>query len=317
MLKDKIKENKPGILLYGITPPKINLSKDEAYQIAKKQLERLENTGIDGLVIYDLQDESARNDEKRTFEFCGTIKPEIYHKEFLKLSYPAVIYKAVGNYTKEEFANFLNTSNNDMLSVFVGASSKNDLLKFNLNEAYKLKKEQGGNVTVGGICIPERHEKKGDEDLRVASKIIKGCEFFITQAVYNIENAKRFLDDYANLGIKKVPIIFTFTPCGSPKTLEFMRWLGISVSKQFEDRLFESDDPLSASVGLSLDMFEFLYKYGRAKGVSVGANVESISTRKVEIEASINLLRGIKNIIQNEKEYNLEELIQSASKFYE
>ncbi|WP_162165953.1 methylenetetrahydrofolate reductase [Campylobacter fetus] len=296
MLKKKIKDNTPGILLYGLTPPKLNLTHEEAMVVAKKQLERLENRGIDGLVIYDLQDESNRNESERTFEFCGTIKPEIYHKEFLKSAYPAVIYKAVGNYTQDEFCRFLNDSGEN-LSVFVGTSSKKDSPKLSLDMAYKLKKEQGRDITLGGICIPERHEKKGDEDLRVAGKTIKGCEFFITQAVYNLEHAKRFLDDYSTLNIKKVPIIFTFTPCGSLKTLEFMRWLGISVPKQFENRLFESDDPLKASVNLSLDMFEFLYKYGRAKGISVGANVESISTRKVEIEASVELVSGIKSII--------------------
>ena len=106
------------------------------------------------------------------------------------------------------------------------------------------------------------------------------------------------MDDYANLGIKKVPIIFTFTPCGSEKTLEFMRWLGIAVPQYFQERLFSAPNPLGESVRLGREMFEFLYKYGRAKGISVGANIESISTRKVEIAASIELLRDVKNIIK-------------------
>lgn len=37
--------------------------------------------------------------------------------------------------------------------------------------------------------------------------------------------------------------------------------------------------------------------YAKNKGVVVGANVESISTRKVEIEASIKLLKDIKRSI--------------------
>ncbi|ANE35869.1 methylenetetrahydrofolate reductase family protein [Campylobacter iguaniorum] len=317
MLKDKIESNTPGILLYGITPPKINLSKEEAEEIANKQLERLKDSKFDGLVIYDLQDESNRNSSERTFEFIRTIKPEIYHKEFLHSAYPAVIYKAVGNYDEAEFREFLQSSSSDTLSVFVGASSKQDKQKLALNDAYKLKNECGQGVTLGGICIPERHIKKGDEDLRVAGKSIKGCKFFITQAVYNIENAKRFIDDYANLGVKKVPIIFTFTPCGSSKTLEFMKWLGIAVLEYFEDRLFSSQNALESSVSLSLDMFEFLFKYAKAKGISVGANVESISTRKVEIEASINLLNGIQKIIEDEKELSYREIWQSASKMTE
>lgn len=330
-LSEKFRANLGGILLYGLTPPKLNLSVSEAKNLAQIQLERLRDIEIDGLVIYDLQDESARNKAKRTFEFSKTFAPEIYWRNYLKSAYEAVIYKAVGKYEQDELANFLcensdcknakfnqidcenldeissnnsagfsKTSNANLISncVFVGVSSKTDTPKISLNEAYKLKNRLAPHLNLGGICIPERHAKKGDEDLRVAQKTALGCGFFITQAVYNLENAKRFLDDYANLGIKKVPIIFTFTPCGSEKTLEFMRWLGIAVPQYFQERLFSAPNPLGESVRLGREMFEFLYKYGRAKGISVGANIESISTRKVEIAASIELLRDVKNIIK-------------------
>ena len=287
MLKDKIKQGKSGIILYGLTPPKISLSSDEAKEIALKQLQRLEGIKIDGLVIYDLQDESNRNSNNRTFEFVRTINPEIYAKDYLQNRYEAVIYKAVGNYDRDEFRDFLLTYNS-AISVFVGASSANDTPKLSLNEAYKMKKEIANSLTLGGICIPERHMKKHNEDLRVASKRLKGCEFFITQAVYDIETA-----------------------------LEFMQWLGISISELSKRRIFDSNDPLENSVKLSLDMFEFLYKYGQTKGVSVGANVESISTRKVEIEASIKLLKGIISIIENDSLENTKSKIQSASRFDE
>ncbi|MBO5064068.1 MAG: methylenetetrahydrofolate reductase [Campylobacter sp.] len=316
MLKTKIKQGKSGIVLYGLTPPKISLSHDEAKEIALRQLSRLEGIKIDGLVIYDLQDESNRNSSNRTFEFVRTIKPEIYAKDYLQNRYEAVIYKAVGNYNEAEFKEFLQT-HSDAISIFVGASSAIDTPKLSLNDAYKMKKEIANDLTLGGICIPERHIKKQDEDLRVASKRVKGCEFFITQAVYDIETAKKFLDDFAALGIKNTPIIFTFTPCGNEKTYEFMQWLGISVSNLSKNRIFDSDDALESSVKLSLDMFEFLYKYGTAKGVSVGANIESISTRKIEIDASIRLLKGIIAIVEKNSLENTKSKIQSASRFDE
>ncbi|WP_279062488.1 methylenetetrahydrofolate reductase [Campylobacter lanienae] len=316
MLKDKIKQGRSGIILYGLTPPKISLSEDKAKEIALKQLQRLEGIKIDGLVIYDLQDESSRNSDNRTFEFVRTINPEIYAKDYLQNRYESVIYKAVGNYDKSEFRDFL-LSHSNAISVFVGASSASDTPRLALNEAYKMKKEIANTLTLGGICIPERHMKKNNEDLRVASKRVKGCEFFITQAVYDIETSKKFLDDFAVLGIKNTPIIFTFTPCGNEKTFEFMQWLGISISELSKRRIFDSNDPLENSVKLSLDMFEFLYKYGLTKGVSVGANVESISTRKVEIEASIKLLKGIISIIEKDSLENTKSRVQSASKFDE
>ena len=302
-LKEKIKQNSPAILLYGFTPPSIDTDSKKVEQIAAMQLLRLANSRLDGLVIYDLQDEKERNKNKRTFDFKDTLEPLNYYKKFFVGKYQAVIYKAVSKYAPEALADFLG-QNNEIISVFVGASSKNDTPKTQLNEAYKLKAKNAPNIVLGGICIPERHISKGDEHLRVGQKISAGCEFFITQAVYNINNAKYFLSDYAKLcasnETKKVPIIFTFTPCGDAKTLSFMRWLGIDVPKYFEGRLMHSSNPVEMSVKTSFDMFCELYHYGKELGISVGANVESISRKKVEIEASIALLDTISDFIKKE-----------------
>lgn len=302
-LKEKIKQNSPAILLYGFTPPSIDTDSKKVEQIAAMQLLRLANSRLDGLVIYDLQDEKERNKNKRTFDFKDTLEPLNYYKKFFVGKYQAVIYKAVSKYAPEALADFLG-QNNEIISVFVGASSKNDTPKTQLNDAYKLKAKNAPNIVLGGICIPERHISKGDEHLRVGQKISAGCEFFITQAVYNINNAKHFLSDYAKLcasnETKKVPIIFTFTPCGDAKTLSFMRWLGIDVPKYFEGRLMHSSNPVEMSVKTSFDMFCELYHYGKELGISVGANVESISRKKIEIEASIALLDTISDFIKKE-----------------
>lgn len=302
-LKEKIKQNSPAILLYGFTPPSIDTDSKKVEQIAATQLLRLANSRLDGLVIYDLQDEKERNKDKRTFDFKDTLEPLNYYKKFFVDKYQAVIYKAVSKYAPEALADFLG-QNNEIISVFVGASSKNDTPKTYLNEAYELKAKNAPNIVLGGICIPERHISKGDEHLRVGQKISAGCEFFITQAVYNINNAKHFLSDYAKLcasnETKKVPIIFTFTPCGDAKTLSFMRWLGIDVPKYFEGRLMHSSNPVEMSIKTSFDMFCELYHYGKELGISVGANVESISRKKIEIEASIALLDTISDFIKKE-----------------
>ncbi|WP_169777815.1 methylenetetrahydrofolate reductase [Campylobacter curvus] len=297
MLIQKIKNNEAGILLYGLTPPKENLTSEETAAIATKQIARLEGQNIDGIVLYDLQDESSRTNEERPFEFIKTTPPETYYETYLKKHFKAVIYKAVGKYSEVEFCEFLRHQQEDFITVFVGASSKSQEVKLKLDEAYALKAKFAPNITLGGICIPERHASKLDEHLKVAHKSEKGCEFFITQAVYNLENAKKFIDDYAKLEGKKCPIIFTFTPCGSAKTLLFMKWLGINIPPNFEERLNASENILQTSLNLCLEIFNFLYKYGLAKGISVGANVESVSNRKVEIEASITLLKQIREII--------------------
>lgn len=289
MLSQKLKNG--SVLLYGITPPKLGTSDEKVSQIADKLKTRVPKDLVDGFVIYDLQDESHRNSSDRVFEFFETIAPEVYHQNYLS-EYDAIIYKVVNKYLQGDFSKFITNAKSPI--VLVGSSSSKERVKFSLKDAYKLKNRLNPDLLMGGICIPERHNTKKNENFRVARKSIDGCEFFITQAVYDLESAKNFIDDYAKMQTAKKKIIFTLTPCGSAKVLEFMKWLGIYVGKEIEKTLFNSENMLEKSVNLNLEMFKFLQTYSKNKGIEIGVNVESISKRKVEIEASVELLKQIR-----------------------
>ncbi len=304
MLTNKIRAKESGIVLYGITPPKATHSDDEIKTIALKHIERISKLNIDGLVLYDIQDESDRTDEKRPFPFIKTLNPCEYSKNYLQeLKTPRIVYRAVGNYTEDTFSQWLeDTKQSQVHSVFVGAASHEQQNNITLKEAYALKREVNNNLCLGGIAIPERHTKKHDEHLRVFSKINNSCEYFVTQCVYDLEAAKVFLTDYLHYSQENnkamVPIIFTLTPCGSAKTLDFMKWLGINIPNYLEDELKESGDILHDSIKLSRDIFEELYSFGKKRGIPVGCNVESVAIRKAEIEASIELLDEVHEIIK-------------------
>jgi 5,10-methylenetetrahydrofolate reductase len=193
-------------------------------------------------------------------------------------------------------------SAHDQFTVFVGASSGKQELKVNLAEAYGLGRKHNDRLVFGGVVIPERHMKYEDEHLRIAGKINHGCQFFVSQATYNVEATKNFLSDYyyyckANEA-EMVPILINLAPCGSQKTIEFMKWLGISIPKWLENDLLHSNDILDKSVSVSRVIFEELLDFAMDKGIPLGCSVESVSTRKVEIDASIQLLKEIQAIIR-------------------
>ncbi len=288
-LVEKIRTHEP-VLLYGLTPPRIEKSENEVKEMADRTLSRLSGVRFDGLVIYDLQDESARSPE-RPFEFSGCYAPERFYREFLRQKHEAVIYRAVSNLTEESFVNFI--KNADFPLVLVGSASSSLKPTLSLQRAYEMKKEHAKSLLLGGIAISERHAKKGREEHRIAQKVLNGCEFFITQAVFDLSLAKRFIDDLSLLSIKKPPLVFTFTPVGSRKTLEFVRWLGVSVPAFVEEQIFGEGEEkaLEKSMEFCLKEFRFLRQYGMEKGVCVGANVESVSGKKAEILGSIELLR--------------------------
>lgn len=188
MLIDKIRNREGDILLYGITPPKKGTEPEKVTEIANRQIERLESLNVDGLILYDIQDEKSRTPEERPFPFIETLDAFDYSQEHLAaLDLPKIVYRAVGKYDREELSHFLaSASPTKNMTVFVGASSSSQTIPLTLNEAYKLNAEVGSDVMLSGVTIPERHENKGDEHLRVFNKIAQGCRFFVSQGVYDV-----------------------------------------------------------------------------------------------------------------------------------
>ena len=304
MLRKKIIERKPGILLYGLTPPKQEYTSEKTAEIAQKQIERINSLDIDGLILYDIQDETSRTDKTRPFPFLPTIDPQHYKEQFLSTcKIPAIIYKCVGKYSAEEFITWLHDNEGQQdFAVFVGSASKKQKVNLSITQAYDLKKIHNQPILVGGVTIPERHLKKSDEHIRIFEKMEYGCQFFVSQAVYNIDASKDLLSDIYYHSIEKqlqpVPLIFTLTPCGSIKTLQFMEWLGISIPKWLQNDLEHSKDVLSKSMEICYKIAEELIEFSSEKNIPIGFNIESVAIRKAEIDASIELLKMVKQLLR-------------------
>lgn len=302
-LKQKIENKEGGYLFYGLTPPKTSTDKDKISGIAQRQMDRLKGLDIDGLVLYDIQDESSRNNNPRPFPFMSTWSPDEYANTYLQdLDIPKIIYKSVGKFTESSLNKWLIENDNKIdLTVFVGAPSKDQQVNLSLQQAYKIKSASKSSIKMGGVTIPERHFVKGDEHIRLSNKIENGCSFFISQCVYNLDNAKDMLSDYyfytQENNIKPMPIIFTLTPIGSLKTLEFTKWLGIDIQKWLENELKVSKDILNASIGICKYIANDLIGFAAEKNMPIGFNIESVAIRKAEIDASIDLVKSIKEMM--------------------
>ncbi|MEN9444639.1 MAG: hypothetical protein RIS47_1529 [Bacteroidota bacterium] len=303
MLKNKIKNQEKGILLYGLTPPKVNNTEERIREIAAKQLQRIQALDIDGLVLYDIQDEKDRTDKERPFPFLQTVDSYTYSRKYLKdLDLPMITYKCAGKYTPADMKSWLEqTRAHESFAVFVGIATDDQQVRTSLPEAYKLKADTNPNLMLGGVTIPERHGILKDEHLRVFGKQQSGCEFFVSQAVYNVQASKDFLSDYyyhgQQHGLKYAPIIFTLTPCGSLKTLQFMDWLGISVPRWLENDLQHSHDILQKSVETCKNIAAELIDFATEKQIPIGFNIESVAIRREEIEASEQLTHQVGKLL--------------------
>lgn len=298
-LRERLTDYSGPLLLYGMTPPRAANDEAKRREIAARQIERLRDLPADGLILYDLQDEASRVDRERPFPFSETIDPFAYSEDYLgELDLPRVIYRCAGKYAPEEFARWLEaTRERDICAVFVGAAAAGDRVRLPMREAFALRERLNPRLALGGVAIPERHRGKGDEHLRMQSKYDRGCRYFVTQAIYNTELIKDLLSDYRydclERGRAPVPIVFTLAVCGSPKTLDFMKWLGIDFPRWLENDLLHAEDILRESYELCLRNAREIRDYCEKKKMPYGFNVESVSIRKEEIECSIELLREV------------------------
>lgn len=289
-------------LTYGITPPKASFSEDRRREVANIQSGRIRALPIDALVVYDLQDESNRTQVKRPFPFMQAVDPLEYALDYLDVPQRKIVYRSVSGQSEAQLSDWLRRLEaQGGATVLVGAPSSQQAVRLKLRDAYALCRKAAPALPLGGVLIAERHTARASEDVRALGKMKQGCSLFISQAVYSVTQSKDILSDlhYRCLTEERPmpPILITLTPCGSRKTLEFLAWLGISVPRWLQNDLAHADDILDASVEASLSAFSELHTFALAKGIPLGCNVESVSTRKAEIEASVDMLYRVARIM--------------------
>lgn len=305
MFFTKIRQRQSGVLLYGITPPKALTAPEKVFEIAQKSLTVLSTLDIDALVVYDVQDESARTSEERPFPFANALDPFEYSTQYLSLlELPKIIYRPAGKFTKEELATWLNgLKENGCFPVFVGLPSPDYVVKTSLAEAYKIWRDNHETHSViGAVTIPERHAVLKDEDVRILDKVSCGVSYFISQCIFNVAYTKQTLEALTRTCAAKnnsIPtIIFTLTICGSVKTLQFMEWLGIHVPEDIKQDLQTCENPAARSVEIAVATAKELIDYCLENSIPFGFNIESVATRKNEVDASLELLNTIGDLLR-------------------
>lgn len=303
MFLEKIRSGRSGILTYGITPPKSATTPERVAEIAERTISRIIPLDIDALIVYDVQDESARTAVERPFPFLNALDPFGFASAHLKkLDVPKIIYRPAGKYSGEELSAWLQELEaHNFHPVFVGVPAPDYPVKISLPEAYQLWKKHERTSVVGAVTIPERHAKLEDEDKRILEKAAHGVSYFVSQCVFNVSYAKKVVEDLCKTCEEQqiVPptVIFTLTACGSEKTLRFMEWLGIHVPEELQEELRNADNMLDKSVKVCLDIAEELTTLCSEQCIPFGFNIESVAIRKDEIEASIYMVNAIGNML--------------------
>ncbi|MEV0898402.1 5,10-methylenetetrahydrofolate reductase [Actinoplanes sp. NPDC049802] len=293
-LRQLLAEARSGVLVFSLTPPRSHATQERISEIAEVTQKRLEALDVDGLILYDIDDESDRNPIERPFPYLPTLDPARYYSRHLTgWEKPVIIYRCVGKYPEDELRTWMSGVSDQVLTVFVGASSGGKPVHTGLRRAQELRHQVRPDLPLGAVVIGERR----DEHRRMLAKQELGVGFFVTQVIYHLNDTKNLLSDYylecRERGVDPRTVIFTLSLCGSLKTLEFVRWLGVDVPRWLENSIRHSPDPLAESYRQCMLIARDLMDFCEHLGLPYGFNVESVSIRKAEIEATTELAADV------------------------
>ena len=289
-----LKDSSRPCFLFGTTPPREGTSEEDALKTCKKFTSRSAVLAIDGYIVYDIQDECSRTNVERPFPFRKTLESSWYASLFPKISgRQCVVYKSVVEESMDSYLEYLHKAtavHGHTAFNLVGASSSKAQYKGpTLKEACISTKTQN-KCSFGCVCIPERHTTTGGEALNMLRKVEWGADWFVTQGIYAVEPTIKLLNEYGDMcklnGLVPKKVVLTFAPCGRPKTMTFIKWLGIMVPESIEERIFSSSTPVNSSVEVLCEILEQILIHTKNSGVPLGINVESLSIFKEEIDAA-------------------------------
>lgn len=305
-LKSKLLDAGRTVLLYGSTPPRLGTPEGQVQAAAEKLAARVAALPLDGLVVYDIQDESGRNREARPFAFSGTLDPRAYARLLAaRTGRPAIAYKSVGMLDETGWRAWLDESARDygveFLSI-VGRPTSGVRFPLALSKAIRLAAAHPAGFAVGGVVITERHTAERSESARLLAKGIEGCSYFISQTVYHPEPTEQLLRDYARdcrgAGVEPRRIVLTFSPVGRDKTMAFLRWLGVNVPEETARAILDAASPLAKSIEMCRDNLRRILDHDYAREIPLGINVESVSINRDEIDASVDLFHSLHEVIR-------------------
>ena len=304
-LRAKLLDAAQPVLLYGTTPPRLGTGAEQIEAAAGKLAARLAGLPLDGLVVYDIQDETGRTAAPRPFPFSSTVDPRRYAVLLEKrLGRPAIAYKALGTTDEPQWRTWLAESKQRFAIKFlsvVGRPTSGIRYRLPLGRAIRIAAEPASGLTVGAVVIAERHTEQRSEAARLLAKGLEGCAYFISQTVYHAPPTEALLRDYLRdcrgAGIEPRRVVLTFAPCGRDKTLAFLRWLGVHIPPETEHAILGAARPLEKSIEICRENLRRILDHPYAAEVPLGVNVESVSINRDEIDASVELFHALREVL--------------------
>jgi len=310
-LRKRLADPSRPVFLLGDVPPGEGTPPGKCQEIADKFLQRSRPLATDGFIVYDIQDEPGRTDMDRPFPYRRVMDSSAHAALLARSSgRECLVYKCVADANFDTWLQTAKSTHGHSAINLVGrASSEGVYVGPTISVAMqKVASEKG--VDFGCVCIAERHTLESakargkvypNEHINMIRKQKEGASWFISQAVYDAEPTIRLLKDYAAMckqaGVIPRKVVLTFTPVSRPKTMNFIKWLGVRVPSEAEERILTAQRPVEESILYQCELLRRILAETSGAGVPLGISCESVSIFKAEIDGVHELFRQLQCIL--------------------
>lgn len=211
-----------------------------------------------------------------------------------------IINQVVVHYDRESYVTWLRETWDEYgirnLVLVGGDSSRTAYEGPSVLEAAAFIQRSAFEFLLGGVTIPERHTRRGDEAARNLRKIRAGLKFFTSQVIYDPDAVVGLLEDYARTchehGVAPARILLSIAPFSTEGGAEFLRWLGVSIPPHMLSTILRSSRPAQTSAATCRENLRRILDAVHAHDwkIPLGINVENVSRLKVDIETSVEMV---------------------------
>ena len=142
------------------------------------------------------------------------------------------------------------------------------------------------DIALGNITIAERDHEVD----RLVEKTRAGCDFFTTQVLFEAEPMATVLRTYgrrcSSQNLKPATVLLSFAPVSDYQDIEFLVWLGATVSPRTEEALLPSGGaPGRASLEVAHTLWSHLHAAAAQSRppVPLGVNIEEVSAHNFDL----------------------------------
>src|SRR6266480_817780 len=181
--------------------------------------------------------------------------------------------------SRDAFRHWVKESLEDGLRSFVLVGGTSSRIRYpgptvlEANQILRAVAKGHPDVALGNITIPDRE----NEVDRLVEKTRAGCDFFTTQVLFEAE--------------PPATVLLSFAPVADYQDLEFLAWLGASVTPRTEEALVTNAEgaPGRSSIEVARTLWSHLHAAAALSrpAVPLGVNVEEVTLHNFDLAVQI------------------------------